>query len=133
MVPGGTADPDAEGTVGWRIPLRLIFASLALTAASPSLAALTLVGSGCDETLPDPNANACAGAYAGNLNNNASIGDLNAALDVLAGGNFADVVFADLDPTKIFFSAGSGTTLNFAQTLFGEQSSVSTSVMRARV
>lgn len=104
-----------------KFPLRLIFASLALTAASPSLAALTLVGPGCDATLPDPNANACAGAYAGNLNNNASIGDLNAALDVLAGGSFQDVVFADLDPTKAFFSGGTGTTLNFAATLFGEQ------------
>ena len=104
-----------------RTPLRILFASLALSAASPSLAALTMVGTGCDETLPDPNADACAGAFAGNLNNNSSIGDLNAALDVLAGGNFQDAVWADLDPTKTFFSAGSGTTLNFAETLFGEQ------------
>ena len=104
-----------------RFPLRIVFASLALSAASPSVAALTVVGPGCDETLPDPNADACAGAFAGNLNNNSSIGDLNAALDVLAGGNFQDAVWADLDPTKTFFSAGSGTTLNFAETLFGEQ------------
>ena len=104
-----------------RTPLRILFASLALSAASPSLAALTMVGTGCDETLPDPNADACAGAFAGNLNNNSSIGDLNAALDVLAGGNFQDAVWADLDPTKTFFSAGSGTTVNFWETLFGGQ------------
>ena len=93
----------------------------AFALAAPASAALVLVGSGCDPARPDPDALACAGAFAGNLNNNARIGDLNAALDVLAGGNFADVLWADLDPTKAIFSSGSGTRLNFAQTLFGEQ------------
>lgn len=90
--------------------------------AAPASAALVAVGTGCQTSLPDPNAIDCSGAWAGNLNNNASIGDLNAALDDLVGGNFTpDVVWSTLDPTKLFFSAGTGTTLNFASTLFGEQ------------
>jgi hypothetical protein len=93
----------------------------ALALAAPASAALVLVGSGCDPARPNPEALACAGAFAGNLNNNARIGDLNAALDILSGSDFADVLWSDLDPTKAMFSAGSGTRLNFAQTLFGEQ------------
>lgn len=95
-------------------------AAVAMLAASPASAALTVVGSGCDATLPDPNASACAGAYAGNLNNNARIDDLNAAIDALVGSDYTDVAWSALDPTKNFFSA-TGTTLNFAETLFGEQ------------
>jgi hypothetical protein len=93
----------------------------AVALAAPASAALSMVGSGCDPTRPNPNALACAGAFAGNLNNNARIGDLNGALDQLFGGGFADVLWADLDPTKAMFSAGTGTRLNFAQTLFGVQ------------
>jgi hypothetical protein len=90
-----------------------------LLAASPSLAALTLVpGGSCSTTTPNPDATACAGAYAGNLLNNDRIGDINAALDVLVGGNFSpDVAFSTLDPTKALFS-GSGNdptgTITFA-------------------
>lgn len=109
---------------------RLVLATTAICAAAmialpatPASAALVAVAGGeCNVTTPDPNAVACAGAFAGNLNNNASIADLNAALDILVGGDFTpDALWADLDPTKAFFSTGAGTTLNFADTLFGEQ------------
>jgi hypothetical protein len=104
---------------------RLVLSALAgisaVGLAAPASAALVLVGSGCNASLPVPDADACAGAFEGNLNNNARIGDLNAALDILVGGDFENAVWADLDPTKALFSAGTGTSLNFAQTLFGEQ------------
>lgn len=103
-----------------RLLLSTALVTAAMTLASPASAALVNVGSGCDTTLPDPNATACAGAFAGNLNNNASIGDLNAALDQLVGGDFTDVAWSALDPTKSFFSAD-GEMLNFAATLFGTQ------------
>ena len=93
----------------------------AVALAAPASAALSMVGSRSNPTQPNPNALACAGAFAGNLNNNARIGDLNGALDQLFGGGFADVLWADLDPTKAMFSAGTSTRLNFAQTLFGVQ------------
>lgn len=104
-----------------RFVLSALASISAVAMAAPASAALVLVGSGCDPARPEPAALACAGAFAGNLNNNARIGDLNAALDVLAGGDFADVLWADLDPTKAMFSKGNGTTLDFAQTLFGQQ------------
>ncbi len=102
---------------------RLILSALAGISAfiaTPASAALVQVAA-CDRFQPNPDASACAGAYAGNLNNNASIADLNAALDVLVGGNFSpDAVWSALDPTKLMFSAGSGTTVNFSNTLFGQ-------------
>ena len=103
-----------------RLLLSTAFAAAALVVSTPASAALVSVGSGCDATLPDPNAVACAGAYAGNLNNNASIDDLNQAIDNLVGSNYADVTWSVLDPTKSFFSAD-GEVLNFAATLFGTQ------------
>lgn len=103
--------------------LKVAFAALAMTAAVPASAALVAVpGGACNITTPAPDAIACAGAYDGNLNNASSIGDLNLALDALMGGSFSpNVVWANLDPTKAIFSGGSGTTLNFSQTLFGQQ------------
>lgn len=90
-----------------------------LASASPAFAALTLVSGGaCSSTTPNPDATACAGAYAGNLLNNNSIGDINLALDALVGGNYSpDVTWNTLDPTKALFS-GSGNdptgTITFA-------------------
>ncbi len=106
-----------------KLALASAVAVIALSAASPASAALVLVpGGACSPATPNPDALACAGAFAGNLNNNSSIADLNLALDALVGGNFApDVLFAALDPTKALFSAGSGTNINFANALFGEQ------------
>jgi hypothetical protein len=106
-----------------KFPIKTAIAALALGIAMPASAALVEVGSGCDSTLPDPDALACAGAYAGNLNSNSNIDDLNDALDILIGGSGfePDALWADLDPTKAFFSAGGGTTLDFSDTLFGLQ------------
>lgn len=97
-------------------------AAAALFAASPASAALTVVvGGECSLTASTPDALKCAGAYAGNLNSNASIADLNAALDELIGGSGydPDAIWADLDPTKAIFSAGAGTIVNFSETLTG--------------
>nr|WP_237219950.1 PEPxxWA-CTERM sorting domain-containing protein [Sphingomonas arenae] len=102
-----------------RILASTALAAIAMTLASPASAALVTVGA-CDATLPDPNATACAGIYEGNLNNNARIDDLNAAIDALVGSDYTDVAWSALDPTKSFFSS-TGTVLNFAETLFGEQ------------
>lgn len=104
--------------------LKTAVAALALTAAMPASAALVLVpGGACDVTVSDPDAEACAGAYAGNLNSNSSIDDLNAALDVLIGGSGfdPDAIWADLDPTKAIFSSGGGTIVDFSDTLLGLQ------------
>ena len=102
--------------------LKTAVAALALTAAVPASAALTLVPGGtCDVTVSDPDAEACAGAYDGNLLNNASIADLNAALDALIGGSgfSPDAVWSSLDPTKAIFSPGTGTVVEFSETLMG--------------
>ena len=105
-----------------KLALKAGIAALALFAAAPASAALTLVTGGeCDVTTSDPDALACAGAYAGNLNNNSDIGDLNLALDALVGGSgySPDAIWADLDPTKAIFSSGGGTVVDFSDTLFG--------------
>ena len=102
--------------------LKAGIAALALFAAAPASAALTLVAGGaCDITTSDPDALACAGAYEGNLNNNSNIGDLNLALDALVGGAGyePDAIWADLDPTKAIFSSGGGSIVDFSTTLFG--------------
>jgi hypothetical protein len=107
-----------------KLALKTAVAAIALATAAPSYAALTVVSGGaCSPTTPNPDATACAGAFAGNLLNANDIGDINAALDLLVGGNFTpDVTFAALDPTKSFFS-GSGDdatgTITFQQALLG--------------
>jgi hypothetical protein len=107
-----------------KFPLKSALAAVALLAATPAMAALTLVSGGaCSTTTPNPAATACAGAYAGNLLNNNSIGDINLALDALVGGNYTpDVVWSALDPTKALVS-GSGNdptgTITFQQALSG--------------
>lgn len=105
-----------------KLVLRAAVAAAALFAAAPASAALVLVpGGACSLTVSTPDALDCAGAYAGNLNNNSSIGDLNAALDALIGGSgySPDAVWANLDPTKAIFSNGGGGVVNFSQTLTG--------------
>lgn len=103
-----------------KFPLKTAIAAVALVTASPSIAALTLVAGGaCSVTTPTPNAAACAGAYAGNLNNTARQADLNAALDVLVGGDFApDVVFTNIEETGSLFTLMGTDTLDFAHTLW---------------
>ncbi|MES2327197.1 MAG: PEPxxWA-CTERM sorting domain-containing protein [Pseudomonadota bacterium] len=107
-----------------KFPLKSTLAVVALCAATPSMAALTLVNGGtCSTTTPNPDATACAGAYVGNLLNNDSIGDINLALDALVGGNYTpDVLWSALDPTKAMVS-GSGDdptgTITFQQALSG--------------
>jgi hypothetical protein len=107
-----------------KLALQTAVAAIALATAAPSYAALTVVSGGaCSPTTPNPDATACAGAFAGNLLNANDIADINAALDLLVGGNFApDVTFATLDPTKSFFS-GNGDdatgTITFQQALLG--------------
>ena len=107
-----------------KLALKTGIAALALFAAAPASAALTLIpGGDCSATTTDPDAVACAGAYAGNHNNNNEIADLNAAIDVLLGNAglpplSPDVVFGDIENTKDFFAATGG-TLTFDNTLFG--------------
>jgi hypothetical protein len=107
-----------------KFPVKSALAAVALFTAAPSMAALTLVsGGGCAVTTPNPDATACAGAYAGNLLNNNSIGDINLALDALVGGNYTpDVLWSALDPTKAMVS-GNGDdptgTITFLQALSG--------------
>ena len=102
-----------------KLTLKAAIGALALAAATPSIAALTLVPGGtCNRLTPNPDATACAGAYAGNLLNSNSIGDINLALDALVGGNYApDVTWSTLDPTKALFT-GNGNdptgTITFA-------------------
>lgn len=94
--------------------------SFAFTA--PAAAVLVPVSGGaCSTTAPNPDASACAGAYAGNLNGGSTIGDLNAALDVLVGGNYSpDITWTQaLEDTKLLFTAGAGTTISFDR-LFGQ-------------
>jgi PEP-CTERM motif len=86
--------------------LKAAIGAVALVTAAPSLAALTLVPGGtCSRFTPNPDATACAGAYAGNLLNSNSIGDINLALDALVGGDFTpDASWNTLDPTKAMFT-----------------------------
>lgn len=106
-----------------KFPLKTAVAALALVAATPSLAALTLVSGGtCSTSTTDPDAIACAGAFSGNLNNTASQADLNAALDTLVGGSFSpDIIFSDIEGTGSLFTLVGTDTLNFSQTLYGQQ------------
>src|SRR5437763_6303279 len=104
-------------------PVKSAVAAVALFTATPSMAALTLVSGGaCASTTPNPDATACAGAYAGNLLNNNNIANINLALDALVGGNYPDVVWSALDPTKALVS-GNGDdptgTITFQQALSG--------------
>jgi hypothetical protein len=109
-----------------KFPLKAIFAATTLLAGTPAVAALTpIAGAECSISTPEPDADACAGAFAGNLLNNNDIGDINAALDILLDpGDFdPDAVWADLDPTKLLIS-GSGNdpdgTITFQQALLGQ-------------
>lgn len=102
-----------------KFALKAGIAALALFAAAPASAALVEVGTGCDATLPDPNADACAGAYAGNLNNNDREADLNAALDILVGGDFEDVDFLAIEGTKDLIDSV-GQTITFDEALLGQ-------------
>jgi hypothetical protein len=106
-----------------KFPLKPVVAALAIVTATPSIAALTLVPGGtCSISTPDPDASACAGAYAGNLNNTARQGDLNIALDALVGGSFSpDVVFTNIEGAGSLFTLVGTDTLQFSQTLFGQQ------------
>ena len=104
-----------------KLALNIGIAALALCAAAPASAALTLIpGFPCDKTTTDPDAVACAGSYAGNLNDAANIDDLNAALDALVGGNYdPNLVWTQsIDDTKAFFDETGG-VLTFDNTLFG--------------
>jgi hypothetical protein len=101
--------------------LKACVAAVALMAAVPASAALTIVAD-CDETLPDPNAVACGGYYAGNLNSNSPTdeADLQTALDLLLGAGVVDYEFTEVEGTKDFFELDSG-ILEFDDTLFGSQ------------
>jgi len=104
-----------------KLALKIGIAALALCAAAPASAALTLIpGFPCDKTTTDPDAIACAGSYAGNLNNAADIADLNAALDALMGGSYdPNLVYTQsVDDTKALFDEDGG-VLSFTDTLFG--------------
>jgi hypothetical protein len=93
----------------------------ALTAATPASAALTLVSGGtCNVTTPNPDAVRCAGAFEGNLNNTNRIGDLNEAVDLLMGGDYANFTWSAVEGTKDFFEA-SGQSLMFDAVLYGAQ------------
>jgi len=77
------------------------------------------VSSACDSTLPSPDAIACSGYFAGNLNNGSPADIINAqdAIDLLPGdfqydGNWAAV--------PSITSLVNGNQINFGQTLFGQ-------------
>ena len=107
-----------------KFALKAAVAALALTVAMPAQAALVLVpGFACSPTTTDPDAEACAGAYDGNLNNTSREADLNAAIDILLGNAglpplSPDIVFTDIEDTKDFFDETGG-VLSFDDTLFG--------------
>ena len=101
--------------------LKASLAALAFTAATPASAALTLVTGGtCNIATPDPDAVRCAGAFAGNLNNNNRIGDLNQAVDLLMGGDYTNFTWSAVEGTKDFFEQN-GQTLLFDTVLYGAQ------------
>jgi hypothetical protein len=101
--------------------LKAGIAALALFAAAPASAALTIVAP-CDATRPDPNAIDCGGYYAGNLNSNNATdeADLQQALDDLLGAGVIDYEFTAVEGTKDFFDLQSG-ILEFDSALFGLQ------------
>jgi hypothetical protein len=104
-------------------PIKTAVAALAFITATPSIAALTLVPGGtCSELTTNPDAIDCAGAYSGNLNNTSRQADLNAALDALVGGTYSpDVTFSNIEGTESLFTLVGTDTLNFSQTLYGQQ------------
>jgi hypothetical protein len=104
-----------------KFALKLGIATLALFAAAPASAALTVVAD-CDATTPDPDAIDCAGYYAGNLNSNNATdeADLQAAIDLLLGAGVVDYEFTAVEGTKEFFDE-SGGILTFDEALFGTQ------------
>ncbi len=107
-----------------KLALRTAVAAIAMCAAMPASAALTLIpGFSCSATTTDPDAIACAGSYAGNLNNGADIADLNAAIDAVLGNaglpaQNPDLIWANIEDTKLFFDELGG-VLTFDDTLFG--------------
>ena len=107
-----------------QFPLKTLIAAFAISTATASFAAPTLVSGGaCNALTPNPDSTACAGAYAGNLNNNNSIGDLNLAIDALVGSNYPNVTWASLEPTGALVT-GNGDdatgTITFQQALLGD-------------
>jgi hypothetical protein len=114
-----------------RIVLGALASVAAGLAAMPTSAgaATVLTGAGvCNQTsttLPATSAGnyATCVAYSGNLLNQNSIADINAALDVLAGGNFTpDVTWSTLEATEGMVSGnGDDSTglLTFSQALTG--------------
>ena len=104
-----------------KLALKLGIATLALFAAAPASAALTVVAD-CDATTPDPDAVDCGGYYAGNLNNNSPTdeADLQTALDLLLGVGVIDYEFTAVEGTKDFFDETGG-ILAFDEALFGQQ------------
>lgn len=102
-----------------KIPLKSAIAAIALTAAMP--AAAIDVFSPCDATRPVPDASACAGYFEDNLlGGGPKIALQNEALDMLVGGDFADIDWTAVEGTKDFFSIG-GSILTFDEALLGEQ------------
>jgi hypothetical protein len=104
-----------------KLALKAGIAALALFAAAPASAALTIVAN-CDATTPDPNALDCGGYYAGNLNSNnpTDEADLQQALDDLLGVGVIDYEFTAVEGTKEFFDETGG-ILTFDAALFGTQ------------
>ena len=104
-----------------KLALKAGIAALAFFAAAPASAALTIVAD-CDATRPDPDAVACGGYYAGNLNSNNATdeADLQTALDLLLGVGTIDYEFTEVEGTKDFFD-NSGGILTFDEALFGQQ------------
>lgn len=104
-----------------KFALKAGIAALALFAAAPASAALTIVAN-CDATTPDPDAIDCGGYYAGNLNSNSPTdeADLQQALNDLLGVGVIDYEFTAVEGTKDFFDLQAG-ILQFDSALFGTQ------------
>ena len=99
--------------------LRSAVAAIALTCAMPAFA--IDVFSPCDPARPSPGAGACAGYFEDNLLGGGPKIDLqNEALDMLVGGDFADIDWTAIGATKSFFSIG-GEILTFDEALLGQQ------------
>lgn len=103
-----------------KVALKTAVAAIALFAAMPASAALVSTGTDCSATLTDPDAVSCAGYYEGNLNSGAREDDLNAAIDILLGGDVLDADFQAIEGTKDFFTLN-GQTITFDEALFGQQ------------